>query len=52
MWILRYLECLIHGHGLVDIVCQGVNRGHHYHYCPRCGRLTPVTQSVEDTHEA
>lgn len=41
MWIFKYMDCLIHGHTVTEMVCQSVNRRYHYYYCLRCGRLTP-----------
>jgi hypothetical protein len=41
MWMLKYVVCLAYGHALIDMICQGVHRRYHYHYCVRCGRVTP-----------
>ena len=39
MWMSKYLVCLIHGHVLVGVSCQGAHRTHLYEYCLRCGRV-------------
>lgn len=38
MWILKYLECLIHGHSFIGIIRQGLNARHYQQYCLRCGK--------------
>jgi len=38
MWILKYLECLIHGHSFIGIIKQGLDNHHYQQYCLRCGK--------------
>lgn len=35
MWILKYLVCLMYGHGFIDITWKGSS----YRYCLQCGRV-------------
>jgi len=46
MWILRLIDCLIHGHTITEMVCQTVGQRNHYYYCLHCGKVHPVNNEI------